>query len=130
MLNNLARINLALGLREEADDLYDEALDNNPEVDKIVELGKIMTSMTGKEKELALLKFSAAKIPSRFKDAALKLNGTSNSTIEPEESSFAEMEGVYLNEKREVTTGYDNYSGLSIDFRYNCNAWFLPTLRP
>ncbi|MFW5500696.1 MULTISPECIES: tetratricopeptide repeat protein [unclassified Maridesulfovibrio] len=130
LLNNLARINLALGLREEADDLYDEALDNSPEVDKIVELGKIITSMAGKEREFALQEFATAKIPSRLKDAARKLNGTSNSTTGPEETSSVGMEGIYLNEKRDITTGYDNYSGLSINFRYNSNAWLLPTLHP
>ena len=48
LLNNLACVNLALGMIEEADDLYDEALDSSPEAGKIVELGKIASSLTGK----------------------------------------------------------------------------------
>ena len=60
-------------------------------------------------------------------DAALNLNGIANSTTAPEENSFVGMKGVYLDEKRTITTGYDNYSGLSIDFKYNTNIWLLPT---
>lgn len=52
LLNNLARINLALGMREEADDLYDEALDSNPEEGRIAELGKIISSMAGEERKM------------------------------------------------------------------------------
>ncbi|NDV23994.1 cyclic nucleotide-binding protein [Desulfovibrio sp. JC022] len=127
LLNNLACVNLALGRVEEADDLYDEALDSYPEAGEVVEMGKLVSSLSGEERMHALEKFAAKNISQQLKGAAIKLNGTSNSTAGPESNSSAGMMGIYLNENRKIVTGYDNYTGLSIIFKYKSNIWLLPT---
>ena len=119
ILNNLACVNLALGKTEDADDLYDEALDSTPQVKEIVEMGNLVSSLTGEERKLALLEFSRKEIPEQLKKTALELINASNSTSVKGE--------IYLDEKRKITTSYDNYRGLSLNFKYDSNLWLLPT---
>ncbi|TIH14844.1 cyclic nucleotide-binding protein [Marinifilum sp. JC120] len=126
LLNNLACVNLALGMVEEADDLYDEALDSNPEAGEVVKMGKLVSSLSGEERTFALEKFAANNISQQLKAAALELSGASNSTAGPGNDFSAGMMGIYLNEDRKIETGYDNYTGLSINFKYNSNIWLLP----
>lgn len=120
MLNNLACVNLALGKIEDADDLYDEALDSTPQVKEVVEMGNLVSSLTGEERRLALLEFSQKEIPEHLKETALELINASNST--------SAKVGIHLDEDRKITTGYDNYRGLSLNFEYDSNIWLLPTL--
>ncbi|HAS88561.1 MAG TPA: cyclic nucleotide-binding protein [Desulfovibrio sp.] len=120
LLNNLACVNLALGKMENADDLYDEALDSTPQVKEIVAMGKLVSSLTGEDRKLALLEFSQKEIPEQLKRTALELINASNST--------SAKVGIHLDTYRKITTGYDNYRGLSLNFEYDSNLWLLPTL--
>lgn len=127
LLNNLACVNLALGTIKEADDLYDEALDSNPKISAIVEMGKIISSLSGEEKEKALDNFADSPKDRPFKKTALKLNNTANSTSGPDGNNFTGKTGIYLDQDREITTEYDNYTGLTLNFKYDSNIWLLPT---
>ncbi|WP_319763090.1 tetratricopeptide repeat protein [Maridesulfovibrio sp.] len=128
VLNNLACVNLALGRIGEADDLYDEAVDISPEKPEVVELGKILSSLSGDERQTALDEFAKRThwtISGKKSAGETAESYVSNATSE---EIPQRMDTVLLDEKRSISSGYDNYIGLWINFNYNSNIWLLPSL--
>lgn len=139
LINNQACLNLILGRKGDADDLYDEALDNNPAVPEIVELGKILSSTPESDRKAALEEFVLKTTKSRISDTALTLLNQKYYTSEKKlcplaagsnfTSQVNEPEGmphIFLQENSFMGTDYDNYNGLQIIFRYDSNPWLIP----
>ncbi|WP_419781446.1 cyclic nucleotide-binding protein [Maridesulfovibrio sp.] len=123
LLNNLACVTLALGMTDEADDIYDEALDSSPKIPEAVELGKAISSLSEEEKEAAL---ESLKGKGFF--ASLKNKASKNESGATKEEAVQSMSTNFLNESHYISSGYDNYSGLWINFNYSSNIWLLPFL--
>lgn len=124
LLNNLACVTLALGMTGEADDIYDEALDSSPEIPAAIEFGKAVSSLSSEERKATL-----ADLESKGFFIPLKTTSPENSANATKEEALRSMRANFLNEKRYISSGYDNYSGLWIDFNYSSNIWLLPSLR-
>ncbi len=143
LLNNQACINLALGKKEEADDLFDEAMDNSPDMQDVVKLGKILTSIEEKDQKAELERLGVETQSNKVKYAIRNLlekqfpspgnkityphtNGTDfKDGITPETG----MPEVVLQEKKYMGAEYDNYNGLQLIFSYDSNPWLLPSAR-
>ncbi|WP_321400879.1 cyclic nucleotide-binding protein [Maridesulfovibrio sp.] len=124
LFNNLACVTLALGLTGEADDLYDEALDRSPEIPEAVYLGKAISSHSGDELNPALDELSKTGVLAKFTIPDVQ-NGTDSATNEPRKR----IKTFFLDEEKGISSGYDNYRGLWIEFNLNSNIWLLPSLR-
>ncbi|WP_320006948.1 tetratricopeptide repeat protein [Maridesulfovibrio sp.] len=124
ILNNLACVTLALGMTHEADDLYDEASDSSPAIPEAVELGKAVSSLSGVEREGAIKNITGKGILAVRGD-----NSNGKKADSPSDESPLNKRTNYLNENRSISSGYDNYTGLWINFNYSSNVWLLPPLQ-
>ena len=124
LLNNLACVTLTLGMTHEADDIYDEALDSSPEIPEAIELGKALSSLSGAERDMAINNLEGKGIL-----AVVERSAAENVSDAPTEEAPLGTRASYLNEKRYISSGYDNYTGLWIDFNYNSNIWLLPSFK-
>lgn len=141
LLNNQACVYLALGYTNEADNLFDEALDSSPKLIEAVSLGKAMSSLTESELEQSLLEFTEKSEHAEVRAAAAALHTktlqnmtettlpmTSNGTIPSQEQiAFTGMPELLLNEESRMQEKYDNYNGLQLIFEYRNNLWLLPS---
>ncbi|WP_245577022.1 cyclic nucleotide-binding protein [Maridesulfovibrio zosterae] len=138
LLNNQGCIALLLGKKVDADDLYDEALDSRPAYPDVVNLGKIMSSLTGEDLEKELV-----NLATRTKIDKVRLAATSKKTIKKSAKNSAEhislmktnitgkengpapMMDVLLKEHTLMKIDYNNYNGLQFIFEYESNPWLL-----
>lgn len=138
LLSNQACVNLALGHKNEADDLFDEALDCNPEFLEAVNIGKTASSLSGKEQKQALLNLAHFSETEEIKIAAIIMSGTAKdkdataaermrvNRIIAEQENQTRMTEIALQEESRIKAEYDNYKGLQLNFKYESNLWLLP----
>ncbi|CCO22915.1 cyclic nucleotide-binding protein [Maridesulfovibrio hydrothermalis] len=142
LLNNQACVYLTLGKKSEADDLYDESLDSAAVFKEAVELGAIMSSLTGEEQKQALSSLAETTESEQIKAVACKLGAietiqtpdatdqppaTNNTVAKQNESPATGMREILLREESDLKAKYDNYEGLQLIFAYESNLWLLPS---
>ncbi|MBI9111976.1 cyclic nucleotide-binding protein [Maridesulfovibrio ferrireducens] len=130
LLNNQACVYLTLGKKSEADDLYDEAMDNSPDFPEAVTLGKTVSSFPQKELETELLAYIEKVETMELKQAAQEILGTKpEKTDENSVVNISSQSGslhVLLKETSVTDSDYDNLEGLQLNFSYGSNPWLLP----
>ncbi|WP_031481602.1 BamA/TamA family outer membrane protein [Maridesulfovibrio frigidus] len=127
ILNNQACVYLALGKKSEADDLYDEALDNSPHFPQAVVLGNTVSSFPQKELELELSNYIEKTTSEELKMAAQSIIGISDSSNSTEgELINSGLLHVLLEEVPHTDADYNNIEGLQLNFSYESNPWLLP----
>ncbi len=127
LLNNQACVYLALGKKSDADDLYDEALDNSPHFPEVVLLGNTVSSFPQKELELELSNYIEETTSEELKMAArniIERRDSSNST--ESELIKSGLLHVLLEDDPHTEADYDNIEGLQLNFAYESNPWLLP----
>ncbi|SMF25947.1 tetratricopeptide repeat protein [Desulfovibrio gilichinskyi] len=141
LLNNQACVYLALGQKSEADDLYDEAMDNSPDFPEAVTLGNTVSSSSQKELKAKLsgyiekvkstelkqaaqdiLGIEPKKTAGNSTDRAVKNNQTSSVKVSPQAGSLH----ILLKESSATEVDYNNIEGLKLNFLYKSNPWLLP----
>ncbi len=141
LLNNQACVYLALGKKSEADDLYDEAMDNSPDFPDVVTLGNTVSSSSQKELKTNLSTYIENVKSAELKQAALDILGvkpkkTAKNTpesIDENNQISSEKENpqtgslhILLNESSATEVNYNNIEGLKLNFSYKSNPWLLP----
>ncbi|OEU68891.1 MAG: cyclic nucleotide-binding protein [Desulfovibrio sp. S3730MH75] len=127
LLNNQACVYLALGKKSEADDLYDEALDNSPHFPEAVLLGNTVSSFPQKELELELSNYIEQTTSEELKMAAQKIIGRSESSNSTEgELINSGLLHILLEDVSHTEADYNNIEGLQLNFSYASNPWLLP----
>jgi tetratricopeptide (TPR) repeat protein len=141
LLNNQACVYLALGKKSEADDLYDEAMDNSPDFPDVVTLGNTVSSSSEKELKTNLSTYIENVKSAELKQAALDILGikpksttknTTGSTDKNNQISSGKVSlqagslHILLKESSATEVDYNNIDGLKINFSYKSNPWLLP----
>ncbi len=141
LLNNQACVCLALGKKSEADDLYDEAMDNSPDFPDVVTLGNTVSSSSQKELKANLSTYIEKVKSAELKQAALDIlgikpkNTAENTTQNIDENNQISLENentqtgslhILLKESSATEVDYNNIDGLKLNFSYKSNPWLLP----
>lgn len=134
LLNNQACVYLALGQKSEADNLYDEAMDNYPDYPEAVVLGNTVSSASKKELKPELLAYIKKVQSAELKQAAMDIFGGKTKNITDNLTDInAEKEHyqrgalhILLKESSAAEADYDNIEGLKLNFLYKSNPWLLP----
>ena len=131
LLNNQACVCLALGKKSEADDLYDEAMDNSPDFPDVVTLGNTVSSSSQKELKANLSTYIKNVKSAELKQAALDIlgikpkNTAENTTQSIDENNQISLKNentqtgslhILLKESSATEVDYNNIEGLKLNF--------------